>query len=194
MWDDRYAVDEYVYGTSPNTFLAEHYQQLPKGKVLCLAEGEGRNAVFLAEQGYDVTAVDNSAVGLEKAQKLAQQRGVAIETVVADLAHFDLGQSKWDGIVSIFCHLPPAMRQGVHAQIANALKPNGIFLLEAYCPKQLEYKTGGPQVVEMTVSLENLENEIQGLDCLMMHETERDVSEGTFHSGLGAVVQLIAKR
>jgi SAM-dependent methyltransferase len=194
MWDDRYAVDEYVYGTSPNTFLAEHYQQLPKGKVLCLAEGEGRNAVFLAEQGYDVTAVDNSAVGLEKAQKLAQQRGVAIETVVADLAHFDLGQSKWDGIVSIFCHLPPAMRQRVHAQIPNALKPNGIFLLEAYCPKQLEYKTGGPHVVEMTVSLENLENEIQGLDCLMMHETERDVTEGIFHTGLGAVVQLIAKR
>ncbi|MBN2606523.1 MAG: class I SAM-dependent methyltransferase [Thiotrichales bacterium] len=194
MWDDRYAVDEYVYGTSPNTFLAEHFQQLPKGKVLCLAEGEGRNAVFLAEHGYDVTAVDNSAVGLEKAQILAQKRGVAIETIVADLAHFDLGQSKWDGIVSIFCHLPPAMRQRVHAQIPNALKPNGIFLLEAYCPKQLEYKTGGPQVVEMTVSLENLENEIQGLDCLMMHETERDVTEGIFHTGLGAVVQLIAKR
>lgn len=194
MWDERYAAEEYVYGTEPNDFLRHHCHHLPKGKVLCLAEGEGRNAVFLAEQGYEITAVDNSAIGLAKAEKLAAERGVEIETQVADLAHFNLGESEWDAIVSIFCHLPPAMREKVHAQIPQALKPNGVFLLEAYCPRQLEYGTGGPQVVEMTVSLDNLQNEIQGLDCLIMHEMERDVTEGIYHTGLGAVVQLIAKR
>src|SRR5690554_6588810 len=114
MWNDRYNNEHYIYGTEPNRFLAEHYSSIPKGDVLCWAEGEGRNAVFLAEQGYQVTAVDLSDVGLAKAQRLAEARGVTITCVQADLAEFVLGENRWDGIVSIFAHLPPAVRQNLH--------------------------------------------------------------------------------
>ena len=102
MWDQRYSADEYIYGKDPNEFLAKAVDNIPKGKVLCLAEGEGRNAVFLAQHGYEVVAVDSSSVGLEKANKLAQERGVTIQTIVTDLAHFDIEPDSWDGVVSIF--------------------------------------------------------------------------------------------
>lgn len=194
MWDERYSSEEYAFGTEPNDFLKMNYQQLPKGKILCLADGEGRNSVFLAEKGYEVTAVDSSAEGIKKAQLLAEQKGVEIEAIVADLADYELGIEKWDGIVSIFCHLPPALRQRVHAQIAPALKPNGVFLLESYRPEQLKYNTGGPKVAEMTISLNNLHDEISGLNCLMEQEIERDVTEGIYHTGLAAVTQFISKK
>ena len=102
MWDQRYSTEEFAYGTKPNEFLEANVSHLPKGRVLSLAEGEGRNAVFLAKQGYEVTAVDSSLVGLNKAQKFAADEGVIIDFVHADLAEFDLGQNKWDGIISIF--------------------------------------------------------------------------------------------
>ena len=105
MWDERYSSEAYAYGKNPNQFLEENYKVIPKGKVLSLAEGEGRNAVFLAKQGYIVTAVDSSQIGLEKARKLAEENEVSIELINADLADFDLGDHEWDGIVSIFCPL-----------------------------------------------------------------------------------------
>lgn len=194
MWNERYNTEEYIYGTEPNDFLKAHFHELPKGKILCLADGEGRNSVFLAENGYEVTAVDGSPFAVEKAKQLAEQRGVTVENIVADLGEFDLGESQWDGIVSIFCHLPPALRQRVHAQIPKALKPNGLFLLESYRPEQLGYKTGGPQVAEMTINLDNLKDEIQGLICLMKQETVRDVTEGSLHTGMAAVTNFIAKK
>jgi 2-polyprenyl-3-methyl-5-hydroxy-6-metoxy-1,4-benzoquinol methylase len=107
VWDERYSADEYVYGTSPNEFLVEKVSCIPKGKVLSLAEGEGRNAVFLAREGYSVTAVDASLVGLNKARELAEKNDVVVEFIHTDLADYDLGEDKWDGIVSIFCPLPP---------------------------------------------------------------------------------------
>lgn len=194
MWDQRYDVDDYVYGTQPNQFLKEQVSHLPKGRVLCLAEGEGRNAVFLAELGYEVTAVDCSSVGLKKAQQLATQQGVEIETIHADLADYDLGCSKWDAIVSIFCHLPPELRVRVHQQVVKALKPGGCLLLEAYRPKQLEYGTGGPPSLAMMMSKAGLKVELEGLEFHQLQELERDVVEGSFHTGLGAVVQLIATK
>lgn len=192
MWDKRYDTDDFVYGTEPNDFLAQHYQEIPAGRVLCLAEGEGRNAVFLARQGYQVTAVDASATGLAKAAKLAEQQGVELEIIHADLAGFDPGIEKWEGIVSIFCHLPPSVRQNVHARLAAALKPGGVLLLEAYTPAQLQFGTGGPPDAEMMMNRERLCNEIQGLTFRYLQETERDIIEGKGHTGRGAVVQAIA--
>lgn len=194
MWDDKYAGNDYVYGTEPNEYLRHHYHHLPMGRLLCLAEGEGRNAVFLAQQGYDVTAVDASKVGLDKARKLAQQKDVDINIIHADLGHFDLGTGQWDGIVSIFCHLPPKLRQHVHAQIVHALKPGGVFLLEAYTPDQLQHATGGPPVAEMMMTQQLLEEELAGLDFNHLQQLERHIIEGTGHTGKGAVVQLIAKK
>ncbi|WP_184204134.1 methyltransferase domain-containing protein [Armatimonas rosea] len=192
MWDDRYEQDEYAYGTSPNDFLASVVERIPAGRILCLCEGEGRNGVFLAERGFSVTGVDGSAKGLQKAQALAVQRGVTIETIVADLAHFEIEPNAWDGIVSIFAHLPPLLRQRIHRQAVEGLRPGGAFVLEAYTPAQVGRGTGGPQQAELTMPLAMLQQELTGLSFAIAHEQERDVHEGAFHSGTSAVVQVLA--
>ncbi len=194
MWDERYQGEDFAYGTAPNDFLRSQVEHLPAGRVLCLAEGEGRNAVFLAEQGFTVTAVDLSPVGLAKAERLATQRGVRIETVVADLAAFHIDPKSWDGIVSIFAHTPPPVRLHVHRQVAGGLKTGGVFLLESYRPEQLQYKTGGPPVVEMMMDLSGLRAELAGLEFEYAEEIVRDIQEGTLHHGQGAVVQLRARK
>ncbi len=192
MWEDRYSQEEYAYGKKANDFLVENYQQIPQGRVLCLAEGEGRNAVFLAQQGYEVVAVDSAAAGMAKAQKLAAEKGVEITTIVKDLADFEIEENSYDGVVSIFAHLPPALRKQVHAEVVKGLRSGGVLLLEAYTPEQLAYKTGGPPVAEMTMQLDQLWEEFAGLDFKYGIESVRDVREGLYHTGKGAVVQLIA--
>ncbi|MDR4493063.1 MAG: class I SAM-dependent methyltransferase [Nitrospirales bacterium] len=156
MWDERYSVEEYAYGKMPNKFLEENYRVIPKGKVLSLAEGEGRNAVFLAKQGYSVTAVDGSQVGLQKAKKLADEHGVSIELIHADLADFDIGECRWEGIVSIFCPLPSALRKALHKKVVAGLKPHGIYFVEAYTPDQLKYDTGGGKSADSMTTKESL--------------------------------------
>ena len=146
MWDERYSHTEFVYGTEPNDFLVSQVDALPMGRVLCLGEGEGRNAVWLAKRGFDVTAVDASRVGLDKALKFAAAQGGDIRVIHSDLTDYDIEPDAWDAIVSIFCHLPPALRRKIHAQVVMGLKPKGVFLLEAYTPAQLSLGTGGPAV------------------------------------------------
>jgi len=194
MWDQRYGDDEYAYGTEPNDFLVEATHHLPKGNILCIGEGEGRNAVWLAQQGWQVTAVDSSSVGLEKAKKLAESRGVEIQTVHADLLDYPFEEAAWDGIVSIFCHLPPTLRKQVHRSAVNALRPGGVLLLEAYTPEQVQLGTGGPPTEVMMMNLETLHSELEGLNFIHALELERPVNEGQFHTGLGSVVQLVAVR
>lgn len=162
--------------------------------MLCLAEGQGRNAVFLAGLGHRVTAVDRSPVGLEGARRLAAERDVEVETVVADLADFDLGDARWDAIVSVFAHLPPELRRDVHARVVRALRPGGLFVLEAYTPRQLDYGTGGPPDPALLVTLEALRTELAGLDVEHGVEREREVVEGAKHTGLAHVVQFVARR
>lgn len=192
MWNERYNVAEYIYGTKPNTFLEQNFGHIPKGKVLSLAEGEGRNAVFLARQGYSVTAVDASEVGLSKARKLAQGNDVTVDWIHADLATFDLGESQWDGVVSIFCPLPHAIREAIHRKVVAALKPGGVFLLEAYTPDQLKHGTGGGKSAEVMQTKDSVSRELAGLKFVHLKELEREVIEGTYHTGIGAVVQAIA--
>lgn len=198
MWNKRYNEAEYIFGTKPNDFLRDEFSKIPiGGSVLCLAEGEGRNAVFLAQQGYQVTATDMSEVGLNKALKLARDRGVDIITQVADLADYEFGEAKWDGIVAIWAHLPTAVRQYVHAQIAPALKPNGVFILEAYTEQQLTMDAvGGPPATqqERFGSLAVLRAELAELEEITGIEKQRMISEGKRHQGLSAVVQFIAKK
>ncbi|MDC3250233.1 class I SAM-dependent methyltransferase [bacterium] len=191
MWDKKYDTAEYLYGKFPNDFLKGHYNSIPKGKVLLLADGEGRNSVFLAKQGYSVTAVDISQVGLDKAEKLSQECNVTIETICADLENFDLGKNKWDGIVAIYCHLPEAIRQSLYKRIEVAIKPSGTLLLESYRPEQLNFKTGGPPVASMMTSKEALLKELPNLSFSHLEAIDREVVEGTGHTGLGAVVQAI---
>ena len=194
MWDERYAVAEFVYGKEPNTFLAEHYLKLPKGKVLSLAEGEGRNAVFLAAQGFEVTAVDASLVGLDKGRQLAEELGVHVEWIHADLNDFDMGLQQWDGIVSIFCPLPSSIRQKLYQKLPQALKPGGVFLLEAYTPDQVGRGTGGGNSLDVMQTVISLIAELPGLTFNHLQELEREVVEGIYHTGNGCVVQAIAQK
>jgi SAM-dependent methyltransferase len=196
VWDQRYSEPGFAYGTEPNDFLAANAERyLPaRGEVLCLAEGEGRNAVFLARRGYRVTGVDGSAVGLAKARALAEQHGVAIATVVADLGQFELGVTRWDGIVSIWCHLPSQLRVRVHRAVVAALRPGGALLLESYTPEQLAYKTGGPPSADMMMTLAQAREELAGLELVVAEEKVREVHEGKYHEGPSAVVQVIARK
>lgn len=193
-WNERYDTEEFVYGREPNAFLAGVSAMMPPGDVLCLAEGEGRNAVFLARRGHRVLAVDSSAVGLAKAAQLAEEHGVRIETLTADLADLVIEPGRWDAIVSIFCHVPPPIRRTLHRQAVAGLRPGGLFVLEAYTPAQLAFRTGGPPTVELLMTLADLREELAGLEFLQALEIERDVVEGRLHTGRGAVVQIVARK
>jgi SAM-dependent methyltransferase len=194
MWNERYGSPGYAYGTEPNDFLASVASRIPPGRVLSIADGEGRNGVFLATLGHEVTSVDASSVGLAKAQRLAATRGVHITTVVADLADYAIAPDSWEGIVSIFCHLPPALRQRVHRQVVRGLSPGGLFVLEAYSVRQLLHGTGGPASAELLPTLGALRTELAGLELLHAVEIEREIHEGVHHDGLSAVVQVIARK
>jgi len=193
MWDSRYAEADYAYGTEPNNFLVQVAPRIPPGRVLCLAEGQGRNAVYLAGMGHLVTAVDQSAAGAQRAQQLAAERGVKIETITADLADFLIAPDAWEGIVSIFGHLPPALRADVHRRAVAGLRPGGAFVLEAYSPRQLQFGTGGPSAgqEELLVPLSSAVAELGGLRLERAAEVEREVREGSYHHGQASVVQVL---
>ena len=194
FWNERFAVADYVYGEGPNAFVAGSAPHIPAGPVLCLAEGEGRNAVHLAALGHRVTAVDQSQVGLAKAQRLANSRGVEIETLATDLADYRIAAGAWAGIIATFAHLPPALRRRVHGEVVSGLQPGGVFILEAYTPAQLAFNTGGPRSPEWLMTLAGLRSELAGLDLLVGREIEREIIEGAGHTGRGAVVQILARR
>lgn len=194
FWDERYARKEFVYGREPNDFLRAEAPRIPQGPVLCVAEGEGRNAVFLAGRGHDVTAVDFSLEGLHKAAQLAAEHHVAITTVHADLALYEPPTAAFSGVVAIFAHLPVAVRKRVHGWVARALQPGGVFLLEAYTPAQLAFDTGGPRDPALLMTLAELTNELAPLSIELGREVEREIREGVFHGGPSATVQILAVR
>jgi SAM-dependent methyltransferase len=194
MWDKRYSSDEYAYGIEPNSFLKANFNTIPKGKVLSLAEGEGRNAVFLARQGYSVTAVDSSLVGIGKGRKLASYHGVDVEFIHADLITYDGGLNQWDGIVSIFFPLSSLHRQTLHKKVVDGLKKSGVLLLEAYTPEQLKFGTGGGKNAAFMQSKVSLIDEFRGLKFGHLVELERSVVEGSCHTGMASVVQAIATK
>jgi SAM-dependent methyltransferase len=190
-WDERYAQPGLTYGAEPNDFLVSVVDAIPRGPVLCIGEGEGRNALYLASLGYEVEAVDASAVGLAKARTLAGERGLELRTTVTDLAHFDFGQGRWSGIVAIFCHLPPPVRQRVHRCVVEGLCAGGVFVAEAYAPAQLGRGTGGPQLPELLYDPETLRRDLAGLELIQLEERVREIHEGRLHTGKGAVVQVV---
>jgi SAM-dependent methyltransferase len=194
-WDTRYAGDGFYYGTEPNDFLKSNAKLIsPGGEVLCLAEGEGRNAVFLAGLGFKVTAVDGSAVGLSKMEELARTKNVSVTQVVSDLDGYRIEPESWDGIVSIWCHLPVGLRKRLHRAVVNGLRPGGVVILESYHPRQLEFKTGGPPDASRMMMLNDLREEFSGLDFVVAQEIEREIHEGKGHFGQSAVVQVIARK
>lgn len=195
FWDERFGQAEYVYGREPNAFLAEHHLVFPKGaRILSLGEGEGRNAVFLGRQGYDVTALDASEEGMRKLSRLAAEGGVLVSQRQEDVTRADLGRSRWNGIVSIFCHLPSADREALYGRVREALKPGGVFLAELFTPRQLGYQSGGPKDPDMLVELDGLSRAFEGFEIMLADEEVVSLDEGPFHQGLASVVRFIARR
>lgn len=194
-WDQRYNDKRYCYGEEPNSFLLENFKLIrPEGNILCLSEGEGRNATFLSLNGFNVTAVDLSSVAKKKALALAKKNGVQFEYDVADLKDYDLGKLKWDAIISISAHLPSQIRSQLYPSIKESLKDEGIFLLEGYNIQQLEYNSGGPKDPDMMFSKHELEKQFLNFSILLSKDTIRDVVEGAFHTGEASVTQFIARK
>lgn len=195
FWNQRYGGDGLAYGEAPNDFLARMAERLPKsGQALDIGAGEGRNALFLASRGLDVLAVDQSEVGMQKAQRLAAERGLALRSRAVDLRDFDAENNSFDLVSSIFVHLPATLRAAVHGRVGAWLKPGGVFLLEAYSPEQIRRDTGGPKDPSLLASLEVILGELTGLQIEHQAALERDVSEGRFHTGKASVVQVLARK
>lgn len=193
FWNDRYAAADLVYGDAPNDFLASLAGRFPpRGRALDLGSGEGRNALFLAAHGLDVTAVDQSTVGLQKAERLARLRGLSLHTQAVDLAGFTAPPASFDIISSIFVHLPTPLRASLHARVRGWLRPGGLFILEAYAPDQIARDTGGPKDPALLASLDTLIGELHGLTIEHRAALVRHVSEGPFHTGDASVVQVLA--
>lgn len=195
FWDSRYAEPGHAYGTVPNAFLVSQKDFLkPGAKVLAVADGEGRNGVWLAEQGLKVLSVDASAVGLRKARALAAERGVTLDTEQVDLTTWNWPRGAFDAVVAIFIHFPPDSRTRMHRAMLEALTPGGVLILEAFTPEQLNYNSGGPPVREMLYTADMLREDLSGGELLMIEETLTDLAEGQYHRGRAAVVRLVARR
>ena len=195
MWDERYQTPEYIFGDQPCQWLIMNRHRLAQsGKALALGDGEGRNGVFLAELGLQVTSVDLSGVGLSKARDLATKRGVTIQTVQADLEHYEIKAGSQDLIVSIYCHLPDAIRKLVHERAEVALKPGGLFILEAFHHLQLKYQSGGPKTTDLLYDLDALLDDFQTLQILEAFDGLCYLNQGIRHLGLGHIVRLVLQK
>jgi SAM-dependent methyltransferase len=195
-WNARYATDDYHFGTEPNAFVAAQQVRLKKGQTaLTIADGEGRNGVWLARQGLDVTSVDFSPNGIAKAQKLAARYGVSLKIECADLATWNWGVARFDVVVGIFFQFaPPPFRAQIFRHMKEVLRPGGLILLEGYRPEQLRYGTGGPSEVENLYTADLLRREFADMDILHLAEYDAELSEGTRHRGMSALIDLVARK
>ena len=195
FWDQRFAEAGYKYGTAPNAFLQEQASRLaPASRVLVPGDGEGRNGVWLASQGHEVTAVDSSQVGLQKARELAASRGVALATELADLNDWAPDAASLDAVVLIYTHLPGTIRQAAHRRLAQGLRPGGWLILETFHPAQLAHASGGPKDADMLYTPEQLDADFAGLLApVLVWQGEITLSEGPGHQGLAHVTRWVGQ-
>ena len=195
-WQTRYATPEYAFGKSPNYFLESCKRLLPRsGGALAVADGEGRNGVWLAEQGLDVVSIDFSPAAQRKAKALAAERDVKVAFELVDVHNWNYPSAAFDVVAEIFTQFSnPADRARKWAGMLKALKPGGLLIIQGYTPKQLEYGTGGPKEIENLYTRAMLEQEFGGLRELSLVEEERDIHEGTSHGGMSAVINLTARK
>ena len=194
FWNQRYASEDYLFGTEPNAFLRAEAGRLKAGaKSLAIADGEGRNGVFLAERGLKVTAVDGSPIALEKSKRLAAARGVDIDLVEADLESWAWPVATFDVVVAIFIQFAdPGLRARLFAGIERALKPGGLLLLQGYRPEQLSYGTGGPKAIENLYTEDMLRSAFPHLKIIQLHSHDSVIHEGKGHDGMSALIDLVA--
>jgi SAM-dependent methyltransferase len=195
-WNGRFKAEGYLFGTAPNSWLREHTPLWRRGqRVLCVADGEGRNSVWLAEHGIVVDAFDIADVGVAKARQLAAERGVTVNFSVSDCDGFDWREAAYDGVAAIFVQFAdPEMRERLFAGIKRCLKPGGILVLQGYTPKQLEYKTGGPPLASHLYTADLLREAFADLEITELREYEDVLSEGSAHNGRSALIGMVARR
>lgn len=196
FWDARFEAEHFIFGTEPAVFVREHAERIgPSSRVLVPADGEGRNSVFLAGLGHEVVATDISPKGLAKAEALAKAQSVTVEYHNADIHDWPWPDAAFDAVVAVFIQFsPPDMRAHVFAGMRRAIRPGGLLLLHGYTPKQLEYGTGGPPLVDHLYTEELLRDAFAGWDMLRLEAYERVLNEGTAHVGQSALIDLIARR
>ena len=196
FWDARYATDDYIFGTAPNLFLARQAALIQPGmRALAIADGEGRNGVWLAEQGAQVHAIDISSPALEKARKLAAARGVTLEIEQADVLDWHWPEAAYDVVAAIFIQFaPPPERDRIIEGISRTLKPGGVLILQGYTPKQVEFGTGGPPSAANMYTAALLREWFDGWDILHLAEHESVISEGAHHHGMSALVDMVARK
>jgi cyclopropane fatty-acyl-phospholipid synthase-like methyltransferase len=194
-WETRFRAPDYIFGKEPNTFLKAQASRLPaSGTALSVADGEGRNGVWLAQQGLDVLTIDYSPAALAKARALAAERGVQLRTEVTDVFAWRWPTNTFDVIAAIFIFAAPAQRPAFFANLKGALKPDGLLLMQGYRPEQLKYRTGGPPDAERMLTRAILEQGFGDMAELDVREHDSTISEGTAHVGMSALIDLVAKK
>lgn len=195
FWEQRYAETGYAYGTQPNVYLTTHAALFQPGqRALVIGDGEGRNGVWLAEQGLHVLSVDYSATGLRKAEALAQERGVNLSTECVDLTAWEWPQGVFDFVVIIYVHFPPEVRARLHQAALHALKPGGQVILEAFTYEQLQHNSGGPPVRDMLYDAALLEDDFSDGEIIELDECCDVLNEGKYHVGDTAIVRARIRR
>ncbi|WP_227494376.1 class I SAM-dependent methyltransferase [Ramlibacter pallidus] len=196
MWDRRFSESGYLFGTEPNAWLRDHADLWHAGqRVLCVADGEGRNSVFLADRGLIVDAFDISEVGVRKARDFARITGVKVNFAIADVARLSWPESLYDGVVAIFIQFAdPELRRRIFHGMVRCLKPGGLLVLQGYTPKQLDYRTGGPGIESHLYTASQLRESFAGIEILELREYEAELAEGSAHRGHSALVGLVARK
>lgn len=194
FWNERFSNEEFVYGKEPNSFFKEEVDKLEPGRLLLIGEGEGRNAVYAASNGWDVYAFDWSEVGKRKAEKFAEERNVSINYKVQELQNFTPEENYYDAAAIIFVHLEEDLREKVHQKILNALKPGGVIIVEVYEKEQIKYNSGGPKSLDLLYSLEELFADFQDMNFQSFSKEIIELNESEKHQGRAAVIRLIVKK
>lgn len=194
FWDERYNTEEYVYGEAPNEFLQKKLAHLKPGKILFPAEGEGRNAVYAAKLGWDVSAFDISVEGQNKALNLAAKKGVSIKYEILGFENANFEPVSFDCICLVFAHMPSEVRRNMHKKLISFLKPGGLLILEAFSKKQLGKNSGGPSNLDLLFSEQELKEDFYELNEINFEETETILNEGPFHQGTASLIRVIGKK
>ena len=198
-WNDRYSTDEFAYGEQPNNYLKEQLMQLDTGTILFPAEGEGRNAVFAAKLGWEVSAFDIRIDGKNKALQLAENNNVSINYQVGELQELDYKAEQFDAIALIYAHFPSAIKSAYHKTLSNYLRKGGLLIFEAFSKQHLDYlakdeKVGGPKEIDMLFSIEEIRTDFENYEILVLEEKEIELNEGLFHNGRGSVIRFVGRR
>ena len=194
MWDKRFSMKEYAYGSTPNWYFREKLKPLPAGKVLLICEGEGRNAVYAAYRGWTAVAMDYSEKGMIKALKLAERKRVILEYYLEPVETFEFPIEEFDVVGLIFVHFEPVLRSYLHAQVRKTLKKGGTLILEAFNKEQIDKQSGGPTDIDLLYDLEELKNDFPGFEFEECNNLKVRLNEGLFHIGMSDVIRICAKK